>query len=436
MPELSRFLVQEVEIPLIPVVADVENNGYLVDVQFFHELRKRLEPEIAETLARIRETGGETFNPDSPPQLAELLYEKLGLPIIKITDKGAPSTDKDTLKLLQPKHAVVRDILRYRELRKNISTYCSIPDKVSVDGRLYVQFNQHGAATGRFSSSSIIQTLPKDDKYGIRRGFRSPNGRQIVGADYCQQELNVLAQLSGDENMLTALKTGIDLHGLAAVKVFNLDCQPNEVAEKYPEKRRYVKTIQFGLIYGKSAYGLAEDLGIEKDAAEELIDDYFAQFPAVQTFLDQVHEALFRRGFVADVFGRRRYFPTVLQKRPQKRYEQMTEQEKELVRKINAAKREAQNFMIQGASATVTKLAMLRCHRRICEHYGDDVKMILTLHDELQFEVRDEVVTAFAAELPGLMCDLGLEKFGFNLPFEVDVKVGPSWGELTKKTGA
>jgi DNA polymerase I len=436
MSGLSRFLMQEVEMPLLAVVADMEGTGYPLDRQHFYDLRARLEPELTATRDRLYGMAGETFNPNSPKQVAQFVYETLGCEVVSRTTTGEPSTNGRTLQRLARQHPEIEDIVRFRELQKILSTYCTIPDKVDDDGRLHVEFNQLAACTGRFSSGSIIQTVPKNDEFGIRKGFRAPDGFQIVGADYKQQELNVLAQVSGDTNLLKAIETGIDLHGLAAVKVFKLDCQPHEVEAKYPQQRSQIKAIQFGIVYGKTAYGLADSLGITQEAAEQLIGDYFGQFPAVKRYIVQIHRRLLRDGYVDDVFGRRRSFPIVKQQRPTKPYRQMTAQQQKLAKELNAAKRQAQNFVIQAPSATITKLAMIRCHQHISRKYADDARLILTLHDELQFEVRNEAVVQFAAELPTLMCDLGLERFGFKLPLSVEIKTGPSWGEMRKPRGA
>jgi DNA polymerase-1 len=432
MSGLTHFLMDEVEMPLVEVVAAMEDAGYPVDVNFFNELSGKLEPEIAKIKKSIRRVAGKDFNPRSQKQLSTLLYKTLGLKVHSKTKNGNPSTDDKALKPLVSKHKVVSQILRFRKLDKIVSTYCTIPDQVGDDDRLRVDFNQLAAETGRFSSSSIIQTLPKKDEFAIRHGFRAREGLVIVGADFRQQELNVLAQVSGDKNMLAAIADGLDLHGLAAVKVFHLECEANAVELQHPDKRDQVKAIQFGLVYGKTAFGLSESLGISGENAEELIRKYFEQFPAVQKYIDKVHRTLLHEGYVDDVFGRRRHFSVVRQKVARKRYKHMTDEEKRLVGKINEAKRKAQNFVIQGAAATITKLAMIRCYRHIEDKFRDQVRMILTLHDELQFEVKESVLADFAGDLPELMCDLGLERFGFKLPFAVEVKAGPSWGEMTK----
>ncbi|MEI7684646.1 MAG: DNA polymerase A family protein [Planctomycetota bacterium] len=427
--------MDDVEMKLIPVVADLEENGYKIDRTHFERLRERLMPEQGDALSRIRSTLGAEFNPNSADQIRKLIYDDLKVSITRRTKSGQPSTDSLALQLANGAHPVVGDIARYRELAKILNTYSKIPDKADDDDRLRVSYNQLAAETGRFSSQSVIQTLPKDDRFQIRHGFVAEPGHLIVGADFDQQELRVLMRCSRDKNMQTAIANGVDLHGLVAVKVFKLACEPNEVKVKFPQERNRVKAIQFGLIYGRSAHSLAEELQIERAEAEQLIADYFKQFPMVKELIEKTHQRLMRDGFIDDIFGRRRYFPAVDQKLPRrKEWRNMSESERAAVRAVGKAKREAQNFLIQGASATITKLAMIRCHEHItAEHPG--IKMLLTLHDELQFEVLESLVTHFANELPGLMCDLGLERFGFNVPMKVEVKVGPSWGSLKKWEG-
>jgi DNA polymerase-1 len=430
MPDLSRFLMEEVELLLIEVVADLENVGYLVDAEFFRNLRATLEPRIAQIDQQLRDVAGFDFNPNSPDQKATLLFDRLGLTPTKVTDGGKRSTDKAVLKKLD--HPVASLLLERNRPAKIVAAYCSIPEKVDDDGRLRVEFNQLGAVTGRFTSGSVIQTIPKEnDAFCLRKGFIASSDKWIVAADFDQQELRILAGVSGDRNMLQAIADGRDLHGLAAVRVFSLDCEPNEVADKFPAKRKRVKSVQFGIIYGRSARSLADELEISADDAEKLQRDYFTQFPGVKAFVAEAHARVVRDGCVSYFFGRQRYLPDATLRRPRNRYDHMSETEKETVRKINRARRQAQNFLIQGAAATITKLAMLRCHKHIkAEH--PNIRMILQVHDELHFEVPDEQVVHFIHELPGLTCDLGLERFGFNVPMAVQAQVGPSWGELTK----
>jgi DNA polymerase-1 len=424
--------MNEVELPLIRVVADLEDNGYRINCTFFDQLRKRLEVKTKESLRRIRRKTNPRFNPRSAEQLRELLYKKLKIKVTTTTKGGEPSTENAVLARAAKKHPVVRDIQRYRALNKLLTTYAKIPETVDDDHRLRVTYNQLAAETGRFSSSSIIQTMPKNDEFEIRKGFAASKGCVIVGADFDQQELRVLAQCSGDKRMKQAIARGVDLHGLAAVRVFDLKCAPNEVKEKFKRERDRVKAIQFGLVYGRSPRSLAIELGIPVEEAEQLVEEYFKQFPAVKAFIASVHKKLLRDGYVDDIFGRRRYFPDVNRRPPRtKQWRFMSDTERDLARKIAAAKRQAQNFVIQGASATITKLAMIRCHQHITAEHPD-IKMILTLHDELHFEVPKDLVSHLAGELPHLMCDLDLDRFGFTVPMQVEVKVGPSWGSLQR----
>ena len=435
MSGLNEFLMREVEMPLIPVVADLEDAGYPIDRAHFDDLRTRLEPEAEAASGRIREAAGDDFNPRSSPQLRAFLHGTLGLEVLRRTEAGEPATDKATLGRAAADHPIAGVILRHRVLSRILSTYATIPERVDEDGRFRVPYNQLDAATGRFTSPSLIQTIPRGDEFGIRGGFVAGEGCLIVGADFKQQELRILAHCSGDEALKAAIRAGVDLHGLAAVKVFGLDCYANEVEVKHKARRDQVKAIQFGLIYGRSARSLAAELAITEEEAERLIGDYFERFPAVKGFIDGVHGRLARDGFVDDVFGRRRYFPVARIKAPGKSWSRMDDQERALTREIRGARRAAQNFVIQGAAATITKLAMIRCHRHVAAEHPD-ARMILTLHDELHFEAPRDLVDHLARELPGLMCDLGLGRFGFDVPMAVEVKAGPSWGELKAYKGA
>jgi len=213
------------------------------------------------------------------------------------------------------------------------------------------------------------------------------------------------------------------------VKVYGLKCEPNDVKEKHKDKRDRVKAIQFGIIYGRGPQSLAQELGISIEEALKLQADYFKQFPSVKHFIDDVHARVTRDGFIDDLFGRRRYLPNAQLPRPRKKYASMSEEEKSINGKIKAAERAAQNFVIQGASATITKMAMIRCHHHI-KTEQPNIHMLLTLHDELQHEVPDAEVDRFAGELPSLMTDLRLERFDFHVPMKIEIKTGPTWGDL------
>jgi DNA polymerase-1 len=411
-----NFLMEKVEMPLVPVVAELEANGYLIDCDHFTGLKARLEPEKASILADIQAIGGPEFNPGSFKQVKKLLYEKLGLPVFKKTKKGGPSTDKESLDSLRDAHPVLGKILEFREIAKVLSTYCNFPQAVCSDSRLRSEYTQLGTVTGRLTAG-VIHTLPKDDGFGIRNGFIAPLGFKIVGADFDQQELFILASMSGDPAMLDAISDGIDLHGLAAKRVFGLVCGPNEVGKLHPEKRGQVKAVQFGILYGSGAESLAKKLSLSLQAAKELIEGYFQVFPNVKSFIDKNHNFVVKNGYIVDVFGRIEPLPNA-----------QTTAKSEFTLQREAL-REAQNFPIQAAGATITKLAMIQCHNHIRE-FHPQIKMVLTLHDELQFEVPDDEVEHFAAELPVLMTDLGVERFGFKIPFKVSVKSGQSWGTM------
>ena len=438
---LNAFLLNKVEIPLVSVTAAIEDAGYLVDVDHFKRLQKDIEAKLKDSTRDFRKALGKVigktkasmFNPESHPQVRALLYDTMKLPVSKRTKNGAPSTDDETLSLLADTIPIAGLLITLRKLTKFKSTYCDgILEAVGSDGRLHPDFNQLGADTGRFTANGIIQTMPKvrNDEFGIRKGFRAPPGCQIVAGDFSQQELRILAQVSGDPAMQQAIKDGVDLHGLAAVKVYKLACEPNDVETKHPEYRDGIKAVQFGLIYGKSPKSLASDLKITIDEAKQLLDDYFAEFPKVKEFTEDVHKQLQRDGYVDDLFGRRRYFLHCKAKaKTQRQRFKNAPPNRDTIRRLNMAKRAAQNFAIQGPAATITKLAMLACYKHITKEHPD-IRMILTLHDEIQFEVPDALVDHFATELPELMCDLGLAKFRFTTPMKVAVKVGPTWADL------
>ncbi|MBL8793438.1 MAG: hypothetical protein JNM56_06020 [Planctomycetia bacterium] len=429
MSGLNRFLIEDVEVPLVAVLADLEDAGYRVDVPHFEQLSQVLETELNEVVAQLRDHAGADFNPNSHDQVRTFLFETLKLPPLKETAQRSASTDQETLEALKAAHPAVPLLSRFRALTKLHGTYCKVPTQLDDDGRYHPVFDQLGAETGRISSKGIIQTIPKHDAYGIRRGFIADPGHQIVAADFVQRELCVLAGVSGDPVLQQAILNGVDLHGLAAVKVFSLDCAPQDVKAQRPAERDRVKAIQFGIIYGQSAAGLASTLDLTLDEANQLLDHYFAQFPDVRGFINDVHQRVCRDGFIDDLFGRRRYLPDAQLARSRRKNERMSGSERDLVRRYKAAQRAAQNFVIQGASATITKLAMLRCHRHLCAEHPR-IRFLLTLHDELHFEVPDDEVQHFVSELPDLMCRLDLERFGFTLPLTAEVKAGPSWGAL------
>jgi DNA polymerase-1 len=420
--------MEQVELPLVPVVADLEEAGYGIDVPFFKALPERLASRLDEVLAALRATAG----PDFDPAAAQAVFESADAPLAATAPEAAEGADPadESAGRGVPDRDKLAPLLRdYRRLTSRIHTYGRLHEREDADGWLRVPFDPLGTQTGRFTSASVIQTVPGDDPERLRDGFVAGPGCRLVAADYRQQELQLLAALSGDSALLAAVRQGIDLHGLAAVQLFGLDCPPNEVRGRHPAERDRVKAEVFGLIYGGGALSLAEKLGIGAPEARRLIDDYFRAFPAVEGFVEEAHARVVRDGFVQDVFGRRRYLPDAQIPIPPRPYHQLSESEREAARRVKAAHRAAQNFLVQAPGATVTKLAMLNCHRHLAAARSA-VRMILTLHDELHFEVPEAEVGPFAAELPALMRDLGLERFGLSAPLTVGVKEGPSWGRL------
>lgn len=427
-------LLTHVEFPLVEVVTTMEANGYLLDQEHLRELRQKLDRSLTAIDSNIRDTnlpdqenGATTtlvesfpdFNLKSSTQVGDLLFNQLGLPGNKKTEKGQFSTNEEVLSTLVDHHPVVQQILDYRKISKLIGTYGAALEKADEDGRLRNSFKQLGAQTGRFTCKGIFQTIPKEDTFNIRSSFCVPDGYTLISADFSQQELRILAGVTHDPQLLEAIDQGIDLHSLAAVKVFNLPCTPAKVKTQFKEKRDQVKAIQFGLIYGRGTASLASELGITKSDAKQLVEDYFNQFPFVKQYIENVHELVLKQGWIEDLFGRKRFFPDA----------KLLGNNKENYSKRQTALRQAQNFMIQGPAATITKKAMLNCFRFIKSEMPE-IKIILTLHDELQFEVPNQLVSEFTQRLPVLMCDLDLNIHGLNVPMEIEVKTGKNWGNL------
>ena len=435
MVPLNRFLAEAVEFPVARVVADLEDHGYPVDAEYLRTLRGQLMPRRQQVLAEIRTEaarhGMAEFNPNSPGQVQKLVYDKLGRRVVARTTNGSPSVDAVTLTAFAAVDPIIGQILEFRELARTVGTYCAIADQVDDDGRYRVSYDSLGAETGRFTSKSLIQTLPRDDRHGVRAAFRAEPGYRIVAADYEQQELRILAALSDDPALRSAIRDGVDLHGAAAVKVFDLDCEPHEVKTRYPREREQVKAIQYGVLYGRGAAGIARELGIANEDAMRLIGDYFSEFPAVKEFMAEVESRVCRDGYVDDCFGRRRHIPDAQIAVPGAPYVRLSQTEKSQVAMRNRAIRAAQNFVIQGPAATITKLAMIATHRFGWQFPGDGAELILSLHDELQFHVPIDLAADLANQLPALMAELPIRRFGITVPMAVTVSIGPSWGELS-----
>jgi DNA polymerase I len=399
-------LYRDLELPLVPVLADIERAGVKVDHAGLARLSGRIERDLASRSSRIFEMAGESFNINSPKQLSEILFDKLNLPALKRTGKTrVASTSVEVLEELALAHDLPRLILEWRSLQKLKGTYIdALPQLVNpATGRVHTCFNQAVAATGRLSSSEPnLQNIPIRTELGreIRAAFVAEPGHVLISADYSQIELRVLAHLSGDTALIEAFQRGEDIHDRTALKVFGADSglDPHEL-------RRRAKIINYALLYGKTAFTLARDIGVTQQAAQEFIDAYFAGFPAVRRFIDGLLEAARESGVVKTLFGRRRLVPELSSRNGQVRA---------------AAERVAVNLPIQGTAADILKRAMIDVHRALA---GTGARMILTVHDELLFEVPEAEAAGVVEVVRG-----GMEGAAqLAVPLTVEVGVGPNW---------
>jgi len=399
---------RELEMPLVPVLADIERAGIRIDGPALRAQSEHIEQELAEYTARIWELAGEQFNVNSPKQLGEILFEKLKLPTLKKTGKTRSySTAVEVLEELALSHDLPRLILEWRGLHKLKSTYIdALPLLVHPDtGRVHTCFNQAVAATGRLSSSDPnLQNSPIRTGLGreIRRAFIADPGHVLISADYSQIELRVLAHLSGDESLIEAFRINEDIHDRTALKVFGADSglDPHEL-------RRRAKIVNYALLYGKTAFTLAKDINVTKEAAQEFIEAYFAGFPRVRAFIERTLEEARRTGVVKTMFGRRRLVPELNSRNGQIR---------------SAAERVTVNMPIQGTAADILKRAMIDLHAELPKH-GLRTRMILTVHDELLFESPREEA-ASAAEVVRERMEGATQ---LAVPLTVDVGVADNW---------
>jgi DNA polymerase-1 len=364
-------LYQDVELPLVSVLREMEAAGVRINVSKLHEAEKQLTAELEQLEQEIYELAGETFNINSPRQVGELLFDKLKLdPKAKKSKTGQYSTSEEVLVALKDRHAVIGKILDYRELKKLVTTYVStLPSYIAEDGKIHTTYNQTVTATGRLSSSNPnLQNLPIRSERGklIREAVIPDEGCLFLSADYSQIELRLMAHFSQDEHLLRAFREGQDIHAATASRIFGL---PIEQISK--DQRRRAKTANFGIIYGISAFGLAQQLDCSRGEAKQLIDDYFAAFPRVISYIEQQKEIARQKGYAETLFGRKRYLPDI-------------NSHNATVRSF--AERNAVNAPIQGTAADIIKMAMVSIHRRLKEE-NLKTQMIMQVHDELNFNV-------------------------------------------------
>jgi DNA polymerase-1 len=412
-------LFTDVEMPLLPVLAAMERAGVGFDVEQLERMSDRLAERLAQIEAEIHRQVGYAFNVNSTQQLSDALFKKLELPSqgVRRTKTGHYSTAASVLERLQDRHQVIDLVLEYRSLSKLKSTYVdALPRLVNPDtGRLHTSYNQTGTVTGRLSSSDPnLQNIPIRTELGrhVRRAFVAEAGWLLVAADYSQVELRVMAHVSGDEGLLGAFARGEDIHASTAAAI--LDVPLEEVT---PNQRRLAKTVNFGLSYGQTAYGLAQATGLTQPEAENFIARYFERFPGVRRYIERTKALAGRQGYVETLLGRRRYFPEL---QPGSKASHYARQ---------AAERMAINAPIQGTAADIIKIAMIRLHRAL-EERELHARMILQVHDELIVEAPEDEVDAVTA----LMREIMEGAFELDAPLEVDLKAGQNWEEMEPLT--
>ncbi|MBM6689883.1 DNA polymerase I [Fusobacterium mortiferum] len=402
-------VLNEIEMPLIEILSSMEKKGIMIDPDYFSKYGKELERAIDELQEKIYEEAGENFNINSPKQLAEILFFKLNLPPVKKTKTGL-STDEEVLEKLKEDGAeIAKAILEYRKLAKLKNTYVdAIPKLRDENNRVHTTFNQIGTTTGRLSSSDPnLQNIPvkTDEGIKIRQGFVAEKGSILMGIDYSQIELRVLAQLSGDENLRAAYQNNMDLHSLTARKIFEL----SENDEVTREQRIIAKTINFSIIYGKTAFGLAKELGITQREASEYIERYFNQYPRVKEFEKEIVEFTEKNGYTETLFGRRRIIEGINSKNKNIK---------------SQAERMAVNSVIQGTAAEVLKQVMIEIYRYIKDKAG--ISLLLQVHDELIFEISLDRLEEYRENIEKIMKEC--VKFD-SVPLEINTNIGVNWAE-------
>jgi len=404
-----KTLFQEIELPLIKVLSNMERAGALVDDTLLFQQSQELAERLAELEAQAWDLAGQQFNLASPKQLAEILFEKLEIPVVKKTAKGAPSTKEEVLQELALDYPLPKVLLEHRGLAKLKSTYTDkLPTMINrATKRIHTSYHQAGTATGRLSSSDPnLQNIPIRTAEGrrVRQAFIAPAGHRLIAADYSQIELRIMAHLSGDENLLKAFDQGQDVHSATAAEVFGVN-----LAQVTPDQRRSAKAINFGLIYGMSAFGLARQLNISRKQAAEYIDLYFARYPGVQNYMNQVRHSAAENGYVETHFGRRLYLPEINSSNGMRR---------------QAAERTAINAPMQGTAADIIKLAMINVYNWLQSHQLKS-RMIMQVHDELILEVPENEYQQVVLGVKECMESAA----SLQVKLVVDLGCGDNWDE-------
>ncbi|WP_429059081.1 DNA polymerase I [Aeromonas jandaei] len=408
-PGLAKVF-SEIELPLLPVLARMERLGTTIEPKLLHQQSQEIEVRLAELEKQAHELAGQEFNLSSPKQLGEILFTKLGLPIIKKTPKGAPSTAEEVLAELAETYELPRLLMEHRGLAKLKSTYTDkLPLMIKPQtGRVHTSYHQAVAATGRLSSTDPnLQNIPVRNEQGrrIRQAFIPCAGYKLVAADYSQIELRIMAHLSGDKGLLTAFAEGKDIHKATAAEVFGV-----ELDVVTSDMRRSAKAINFGLIYGMSAFGLAKQLGIGRAEAQKYMDLYFERYPGVLEYMERTRQQAEAQGYVETLFGRRLYLPDIKSRNAGLR---------------KAAERAAINAPMQGTAADIIKRAMINVDGWIRGIEDESIRMLMQVHDELVFEIREEKLEAYIAIIKEKMSAAA----ELDVPLVVEAGTGDNWDQ-------
>lgn len=407
-PDLQR-LYEEIEMPLVSVLSDMERNGVFVDAKMLNQQSAEISKQLITLEEKAYDLAGQPFNIGSPKQIQEILFEKMGLPVLAKTPKGQPSTAESVLQELAEDYELPELILSYRSLSKLKSTYTDrLPEQINKNtGRVHASFHQAVASTGRLSSSDPnLQNIPIRTREGrkIRKAFIASPGNIILAADYSQIELRIMAHLSGDKILLAAFENQEDVHRSTAAEVFNV-----KIDKVTDDQRRAAKAINFGLIYGMSAFGLGKQLGIGRNEASDYVERYFKRYTAVKDFMDNTKESAKDRGYVETIYHRRLYLPEINARNAARR---------------QYAERTAINAPMQGTAADIIKRAMIMIDKELLKP-GGEIKMIMQVHDELVFEVAKEKQESLGKNIRRLMESAG----ELDVPLLVDIGIGGSWDE-------
>lgn len=410
-PALQK-LYENFEQPLIPVLWKMERHGVLIDRQMLQKQSEQLAERARELQAAAHQVAGVSFNLDSPKQLQAILFERMGIPVLRKTPKGQPSTAEDVLEELAENYELPRLVLDYRSIAKLRSTYTEkLPNQINpVTGRVHTSYHQAVAQTGRLSSTDPnLQNIPIRTPEGrrIRQAFVAPEGLRLLAADYSQIELRIMAHLSGDRGLCDAFAQDRDVHLATAAEVFG-----TPLDEVTADQRRSAKAINFGLIYGMSAFGLAKQLGIDRGSAQRYVELYFDRYPGVKNYMDQTRKQAKEKGYVETVFGRRLYLPDIQSSnRALQQY----------------AERSAINAPMQGTAADLIKLAMIAVDAWCEQQAPGEARLIMQVHDELVLEVAEESIERVSNAVRRCMVDAAGD--ALQVALKVDIGVGPNWDE-------